>query len=460
MGFHIKNILIRNLWQIKGDVYWELNEDVNILVGNNGTGKSTILSLLATLMKSDFDFEENNPRLQLINSAAIRFSDHSTFSIDIFSIFSKRNFIPKTKYKYVYLNTFDVKADITGSTTVLDKLIADYREPFVRYQRNLSQKIQAIYETGSVATKEDYARIFGKKNLFIQQINQLFASTKKIFIENDFAFQIENQSYQLSPEQLSSGEKQVFLILLMALLQENEPCVFLMDEPEMSLHIDWQREIIRFVRALNENSQLIIVTHSPTIFFRGWSDKMKNIEDILFVPSYTDAAFNKPPFIDWEEQVREKEILLGHSITEEEIIKVVRYEYPLKIQDFKNLLATIYNKLGAISFFTFQRLLYDVNNTNDNEFYKLIDEIHKYKIKYSGINISALFIPQIVDFEIAWNILREDRTEIKVKANIQVLTSLLCKAKNKEQIARVEELRQKYGIKEDESYKQRLKIRQ
>ena len=84
----------------------------------------------------------------------------------------------------------------------------------------------------------------------------------------------------ISLEQLSSGEKQLLLILLKVFLQEKKPAILLMDEPEVSLHISWQQQLLDALRRLNENCQIILSTHSPSIFAKGWGDKITYMEDL------------------------------------------------------------------------------------------------------------------------------------------------------------------------------------
>ena len=79
---------------------------------------------------------------------------------------------------------------------------------------------------------------------------------------------------------LSSGEKQLFYIMLKVLLQEKQEYIFFMDEPELSLHVDWQEKLIDKILLLNPNCQLIISTHSPSLLFQGWDSKVINIEDL------------------------------------------------------------------------------------------------------------------------------------------------------------------------------------
>ena len=63
---------------------------------------------------------------------------------------------------------------------------------------------------------------------------------------------------------LSSGEKHLLRILVTALLLVGESSLMI-DEPEISMHVDWQKALIRSLRTLNSNTQLIFATHSPEI---------------------------------------------------------------------------------------------------------------------------------------------------------------------------------------------------
>jgi predicted ATP-binding protein involved in virulence len=63
-------------------------------------------------------------------------------------------------------------------------------------------------------------------------------------------------------------------------VQDNQPAVMIMDEPELSLHTDWQERLIDDIRKLNEHVQIIIATHSPSIIINGWQDKVFETIDI------------------------------------------------------------------------------------------------------------------------------------------------------------------------------------
>lgn len=62
---------------------------------------------------------------------------------------------------------------------------------------------------------------------------------------------------------LSSGERQLLYLFLEAMGAEYN--TVLMDEPELSLHVDWQQRLLQSMQALNPDMQLIVATHSPEI---------------------------------------------------------------------------------------------------------------------------------------------------------------------------------------------------
>jgi ABC-type lipoprotein export system ATPase subunit len=79
---------------------------------------------------------------------------------------------------------------------------------------------------------------------------------------------------------LSSGEKQLLILLTETLLQRNERFIFLADEPELSLHIEWQAKVISSIRGLNNNAQIIVATHSPEIT-GSWKQNVLDMQDII-----------------------------------------------------------------------------------------------------------------------------------------------------------------------------------
>ena len=65
------------------------------------------------------------------------------------------------------------------------------------------------------------------------------------------------------------------------LVENGEHYASLMDEPEISLHIEWQKQLINIIRELNPNAQIILSTHSPALIMDGWMDIVTEVEDVL-----------------------------------------------------------------------------------------------------------------------------------------------------------------------------------
>ena len=123
-------------------------------------------------------------------------------------------------------------------------------------------------------------RLSAVKTKFQDMIDRLFAETGKTIIRTANEIRFLQIGEELTPYQLSSGEKQMLVILLTVLVEDNKPYLLLMDEPEVSLHIDWQQQLIELITTLNPNAQIILTTHSPALIMNGWMDSVTEVNEI------------------------------------------------------------------------------------------------------------------------------------------------------------------------------------
>jgi predicted ATP-dependent endonuclease of OLD family len=70
-------------------------------------------------------------------------------------------------------------------------------------------------------------------------------------------------------------------ILLTVLVEDQQNCILFMDEPEVSLHIEWQKRLIDLILELNPNVQIILTTHSLAVIMNGWVDNVTEVSDIV-----------------------------------------------------------------------------------------------------------------------------------------------------------------------------------
>ena len=215
----------------------------------------------------------------LISELTIHFSDDTFVTVDSsgerFPVSLNHLDISLTK-----ISTFDI-------TNSLDGLISELQLKFANYKNRKYKQFEEALKApdSSVPSGEMIAELFGRQKKFIGMLNELFKSSNKTFSEDNFTFKLHNQRYELSHTQLSSGEKQIFYILLQTLIQDGQPFILLLDEPEISLHIEWQRDLIYNIRQLNPNCQVLAVTHSSSMYFRDWIDNKLNIEEVREVKS-------------------------------------------------------------------------------------------------------------------------------------------------------------------------------
>ena len=263
---YIKRIEIHGLWH-RYDIAWDLRPDVNILSGINGVGKTTILNRSVNYLeqtsgevKSD---EKNGVRVYFDNSAA--------------------TFIPydviRSYDRPLIMGDFTARMADANVKSELDWQLYLLQRRYLDYQVNIGNKMIELL-SGDEEQRSLAPSLSLPKRKFQDMIDELFSYThKKIDRKsNDIVFYQNGE--RLLPYKLSSGEKQMLVILLTVLVRDDDHCVLFMDEPEASLHIEWQQKLIGMIRNLNPNVQLILPTHSPAVIMEGWLDAVTEVSEI------------------------------------------------------------------------------------------------------------------------------------------------------------------------------------
>lgn len=116
----------------------------------------------------------------------------------------------------------------------------------------------------------DRATLHAPIERFLSLVNAFLAQTRKrvsVGARGELAVQLNNDDEPRAISALSSGERQILVMLAHLSLNKHlaESGVFIVDEPEISLHIDWQERFVDAIREANPSVQLIMATHSPAI---------------------------------------------------------------------------------------------------------------------------------------------------------------------------------------------------
>lgn len=267
---YIAHIEISHLWGRQKHIVWKLNPDVNVLSGKNGVGKSTILNKLVQHLRSLPASGEIVPEQK--NGVRIELSPRDARSIryDIIRSFD-RQLIQSDR-----LNTL---SDVRVSTE-LDWQLYLLQRRYLDYQVNVGNRMIALLTSGDAAAREKAVKAAEVKNKFLDMVDDLFGETGKKIDRTSNELLFEQYGEKLSPYLLSSGEKQILVILLTALTEDNEHYVLFMDEPEASLHFEWQKNLINMVRTLNPNAQIILTTHSPAVIMNEWEGHVTEVDEI------------------------------------------------------------------------------------------------------------------------------------------------------------------------------------
>ena len=268
---YISRIEIEALWGRK-HIFWELRRDVNILSGVNGIGKSTILNKMA----SELAFLANQDDVAKdVKEVKINFfpADATMIGFDVIRSFDRPLF---------HSNLAEKMAD-KNVKTELDWQLYQLQRRYLDYQVNIGNRIIELLSSGDPDGQLKAAEVSYPKRRFQDLADELFADTGKKIIRSKNEIMFEQDGDELLPYKLSSGEKQLLVILLTVLVQDKQPCVLLMDEPEVSLHIEWQQRIIEIIREMNPYAQLILTTHSPAMVMGGWIDAVTEVTDITVV---------------------------------------------------------------------------------------------------------------------------------------------------------------------------------
>ena len=260
---YIKRLEIDSLWSGKKHILWELNPGVNILSGINGVGKSTILNKVVKGLVAGGEFPSHmlkGVRLEVVPEDAkwIRYDVIRSLDSPVLDL--------------------DTMAHVdTRISSALDFQLYHLQRKYLDYQVNIGNRIIAELQAGNADAAQQLSL---PKLRFQDMVDDLFSDTGKKIVRTENEIRFSQIGETLVPYQLSSGEKQMLAILLTVLVEDNQHYVLFMDEPEVSLHIEWQKRLIDLCVELNPNVQIILTTHSPAVVMNGWMDAVTEVTDI------------------------------------------------------------------------------------------------------------------------------------------------------------------------------------
>ena len=284
----IKNLYIKEFKGLRNiSINFEKNDEplpLIVLAGSNGSGKTRILESILRYFQDHLNYKQNNIEAGIfyeekekncISNVRDFFYGLESFSYceandplreKHIEIKNKLDILPKVIYVPTEINF--QKMNVTSTT-----LVQEYK--FINIvDTNLIKDIPSY-----IATKMISAILKNKNEKVGDVQKKVFNKINEIFEILDIDVKVEDISQdgknmpiftnsagdKFDINELSSGEKQLFLRTLAIKMLNPENSIILIDEPELSLHPKWQQRIVDVYRKIGENNQIIIATHSPHI---------------------------------------------------------------------------------------------------------------------------------------------------------------------------------------------------
>lgn len=296
-GIHFKNHKV--LKNLKIDfTYNGKVRDLTVIAGANGSGKTNILKYIYDYfnnqdyynnLKESLNIYYEEEEKKLFDKLGGSFFDalkifewyKNQNSNDISFLEVKNNL--KIFPKIIYIPTEINFQNITTKTNMLKR---EYN--FLNIvNSNLISNIASYIATRITYISNTEEDLTGKqvRERVAQEINGVFEildlDIKFVGVSRDersLPIFTNSLGEEFDINDLSSGEKQLFIRTLAIKMLEPENSILLIDEPEISLHPKWQQKIIEVYKRIGKNNQIIVATHSPHIL-----GSVKKEEIILLV---------------------------------------------------------------------------------------------------------------------------------------------------------------------------------
>ena len=289
----IKNLHIKEFKGLRDiSINFEKNDeplDLVVLAGSNGSGKTRVLESILQYFQDhiQYNYRGNSNKIEIyfeekekicrnnVGDEMELYEGLKSFSyheIDNprnekhIKIKKELNILPKIIYVPTEINFQKMN---TASTT----LVQEYN--FINIvNTNLIKDIPSYIATKMISAmlKNKNEKVGDVQKKVFNEINEIFENLSiDVKVEDisqdgrNITLFTNSSGDEFDINELSSGEKQLFLRTLAIKMLNPENSIILIDEPELSLHPKWQQRIVDVYRKIGENNQIIIATHSPHI---------------------------------------------------------------------------------------------------------------------------------------------------------------------------------------------------
>lgn len=204
--------------------------------------------------------------------------------------FNKMTGVLLSKYANKPTSSSNQKKEINSNLLkiVLDRLGAQISEKDKKIILSLVSTNE-IYNSGYQNLRDliyELIRNYNQLKVYDEKImrfkdtcNRYLNDKKFIYNQSDITLKIlsEKSSNIIELSMLSSGEKQIVSLFSKLYLESDNKCILLIDEPELSISMQWQKMLLPDIMRSGNCKLLLTVTHSPFIFDNEFDNDAKDM---------------------------------------------------------------------------------------------------------------------------------------------------------------------------------------
>jgi AAA ATPase domain len=141
-------------------------------------------------------------------------------------------------------------------------------------------RVLSVYAVDTKQKLDSLSQLLERIQLFKGIIEKRFR-IKKVEVDKQAGFKIRYKGRIVPLEKSSSGEQHQLVLFFELLFELRSNALILIDEPELSLHVTWQKEFISDLKSIISLSafDVILATHSPQLI-AAWEELIVELGDV------------------------------------------------------------------------------------------------------------------------------------------------------------------------------------